>query len=227
MSTAVASLTAEIRSALREAADPARAPGQQAYMKSAMPFLGVSVPETRRIARTIGRESTDRAHLIEAALALWDGARYREERYAALALLGLPALRRDPAIVALVETFVVDGAWWDVTDEAAHRVADLLDVDPHAMAAQVRAWADSDDLWLRRLAIIGQLGRRERVDRILLTDVIEANVSDDAFFVRKAIGWALRDYARTAPEWVRLFVDEHALSPLSRREALKHLGPRP
>lgn len=220
-------LAADIRSALRAAADPARAPGQQAYMKSAMPFLGVTVPETRRIARTLARTlgptAGDHAVLEDAAVQLWDDARHREERYAALALLGLPALRRDPAIVPLIERFVVEGAWWDITDEAAHRVADLLDVDADAMSAQVRVWADADDLWLRRLAIIGQLGRRERLDRALLTDAIEANLAGDAFFIRKAIGWALRDHARVAPDWVRTFVDTHALSPVSRREALKHL----
>jgi len=216
-------LAAEIRSALREAADPTRASGQQAYMKSAMPFLGVTVPETRRIARVLGRAAGASAALEAAAVRLWSAARHREERYAALALLGLPALRRDPAIVPLIERFVVEGAWWDITDEVAHRVADLLDVDEGAMSAQVRAWADADDLWLRRLAIIGQLGRRERLDRALLADVIEANLGDDAFFIRKAIGWALRDHARVAPDWVRAFVDSHALSPLSRREALKHL----
>ncbi|MCT9820092.1 DNA alkylation repair protein [Microbacterium sp. W1N] len=214
-----------VRAALREAADPARAPGQQAYMKSAMPFLGVSVPETRRLTRTVAAEiaGRDGAALLPAASALWDDATHREERYAALALLALPALRRDPAIVPVVERFVVDGAWWDITDEAAHRVADLLDADPAAMSAQVRAWAGSDDLWLRRLAIIGQLGRRDRVDGDLLTDAIEANLDSDEFFLRKAIGWALRDYGRTAPDWVRAFVAAHELSSLSRREALRRL----
>jgi 3-methyladenine DNA glycosylase AlkD len=79
-------------------------------------------------------------------------------------------------------------------------------------------------MWLRRLAILGQLRRRDAVDLQLLTDVIEPNLADPEFFVRKAIGWALRDVARHHPEWVRTFVATHDLSPLSRREALKHLG---
>jgi 3-methyladenine DNA glycosylase AlkD len=78
-------------------------------------------------------------------------------------------------------------------------------------------------MWLRRLAILAQLGRRDHVDRELLAAVIEPNVADPEFFVRKAIGWALREVARHDPDWVRTFVETHPLSPLSRREALKHL----
>ena len=68
-----------------------------------------------------------------------------------------------------------------------------------------------------------QLGRRDRVDRELLADLIRPNLSDREFFIRKAIGWALREYARIDPEWVRTYAATHDLSPLSRREALKHL----
>ena len=115
------------------------------------------------------------------------------------------------------------GRWWDVTDELAHRVSDLLDADPVRTGALVRDWSTDDDLWLRRLAIIAQLGRRADLDRDLLADVIEQNADDREFFIRKAIGWALRDAARTDPEWVRAFVAAHELSPLSVREAAKHL----
>ncbi|MFS0733053.1 DNA alkylation repair protein [Microbacterium sp. 1P10UB] len=213
-----------LRSRLRAAADPERAPAQQAYMKSAMPFLGVTLPETRAIARTTTRELTDAATLRDLVEHLWDAASHREERYAALAVLASPHLRRDPHLPGLIERFVRTGQWWDYTDELSHRVAELLDDDPLPAAALVRAWAGDDDMWLRRSAIIAQLGRRARTDVGLLEDVIAANTDDTEFFVRKAIGWALRDYARTDPAWVRAFVDAHELSPLSRREALKHLG---
>ena len=89
--------------------------------------------------------------------------------------------------------------------------------------ALVRGWCVSEELWLRRLAILSQLGRRERTDLRLLTDALEPNLRDGEFFIRKAIGWALRDAARAYPEWVSAYVAAHALSPLSRREALKHL----
>ena len=217
-------LAVRIRDALGAAADPVRAPGQQAYMKSEMPFLGVPVPEVRRIARSAARGITDPEQVLEAAVELWDAASHREERYAAMALLSAAALRDHAAMLPTVEHMVRSGRWWDFTDELAHRVAAELDAHPEETAAIVRAWATDEDMWMRRISIISQLGRRDRLDRALLTEVVEPNVADPEFFIRKAIGWALRELARTDPEWVRTFVDARALSPLSRREALKHLG---
>jgi 3-methyladenine DNA glycosylase AlkD len=212
-----------VRERLRAAADPGRAPAQQAYMKSEMPFLGVTVPETRRIARAAVEDETDAALLLSGARELWDEASHREERYAALAVLAAPPLRGDPGLPDTIEHMVRTGRWWDFTDELAHRLADLLDDDPLPASALVRQWATDPDLWIRRIAIIAQLGRRDRLDTVLLTDAIEPNLDDREFFIRKAIGWALRDYARVAPDWVHAFVETHELSPLSRREALKHL----
>ncbi|MET0813247.1 MAG: DNA alkylation repair protein [Microbacterium sp.] len=215
-------LVAEIRSGLRDAADPSLAPGQQAYMKSAMPFLGVRVPETRRIARLAAADATP-AELLDAAVELWDDASHREERYAAMALLGVRRLKADAVIVPAIDHMVRTGRWWDYTDELAHRLAELHDGHGPETAELVRVWSVDDDMWIRRIAIISQLGRRARVDADLLAEVIEPNRADPEFFIRKAIGWALREYARVSPEWVRAYVDAHELSPLTRREALKHL----
>lgn len=192
-------------------------------MKSSMPFLGVRVPEVRRIARTAGRRLSDPVVVREAARRLWEQAEFREEWYAAMALLGLRMLRDDLANVPLIERMVRTGQWWDVTDELAHRLADLHDSHPEQTAALVLAWCRDENLWIRRIAILSQLGRRDRLDRELLQAVIEPNLADPDFFIRKAIGWALREYARIDPAWVQAYADERELSPLSRREALKHL----
>jgi 3-methyladenine DNA glycosylase AlkD len=216
-------LAAQIRAELRADADPSRAAGQQAYMKSEMPFLGVRVPQARLIARRSAQEVTDAAHLRETALLLWDEASAREERYAAMALLGLRQLRGDAHMIEVVEHMVRTGQWWDITDELAHRLADRHDDAPDATAALVHAWARDDNLWIRRIAVLSQLGRGIRVDPFVLEDVLAPNLADRDFFIRKAIGWALRDCARVAPDWVRAYCDTHELSPLSRREALKHL----
>lgn len=213
-------LVAGIRMALREAADPALAPGQQAYMKSDMPFLGVRVPAVRHLVRGLAKGATD--DLQTAALVLWHEARFREERYAALALMALPALRGDATTLPVHEEMIRTGAWWDLVDEIAHRLRELLDQNP-GLAVEMRIWADDDDLWIRRSAIICQLQRREDTDLELLEYAILANIDDTEFFIRKAIGWALRDLARANPQWVRAFAARHPLSPLSRREALKHL----
>jgi 3-methyladenine DNA glycosylase AlkD len=89
----------------------------------------------------------------------------------------------------------------------------------------MRAWAESDDLWLRRSSIISQLTFAERTDTALLLECIEPNLADRSFWIRKAIGWALRQYARTDPQWVRATVAGFGdrMSGLSRREATKHL----
>ncbi len=221
-----ADLVAAVRAALRAAADPARAPGMQAYMKSAQPFLGIRVPDVRRLAAALGREHAPSsvAELGQAATALWRGATHREERYAAVALTGLPPARGALDLLPFYDEVITTGAWWDHVDGVAPRVRDLLLAHPARMTPLLRDWARSPDRWLRRSALIAQLGARERTDTALLTEVVEANAADREFFVRKAIGWALRDFARTDPDWVRRFLADHELSPLSRREAAKHLG---
>jgi 3-methyladenine DNA glycosylase AlkD len=221
------SLVAAVRSTLRAAADPSLAPGQQAYMKSALPFLGVRVPQVRRLVRAeVAARRERRPEVLRAAAErLWDEATHREERYAALALLALRPLRGDRSLAGLLERLARDGAWWDLVDELAHRVADQHDAHPSSTAALVRAWSTDESMWVRRLAILGQLGRRERIDLDLLAEVIEPSLADPEFFVRKAIGWALREASYVAPDWVLAYAAAHQLSGLSRREALRRIDP--
>jgi len=218
-------MTDEIRAALVAEADPERAPAQQAYMKSAMPFLGVSMPRVRALTRAIAkRHGADLGVVKSASLELWDAATHREERHAALGLTGLRVAVGRLELIDLHEYQARTGAWWDYVDEISHRISALHNAHPAETAERVRAWARSDTFWLRRLAIISQLQRKDRTDTELLTEVVEVNASDPEFFIRKAIGWALRDYAYENPDWVRTFVDTHELSPLSQKEARKHLG---
>lgn len=216
-----------IRAELRAAADPERAPKMQAYMKSAVPFLGVPSPRVRAITAAVRREHppADLDELRAAVLALWDGAEYREERYAAQNLLRYRLGKGDPALLPLHEHIAVTGAWWDHVDETARHIAALHDAHPEDTAAVVRAWSRGEDLWLRRLAILSQLGRRDRLDTAVLSDVIEPALPESEFILRKAIGWALREHGKTDPAWVRAYVAAHEaeLSGLSRREALKNL----
>jgi len=223
-----------IRAALRPHADPVRATAQQRYMKSELPYLGLSSATLKASVRPV---LGDPAYRIVArgeweatVRALWDEATHREHWYAALALLQHRRYRgwRDPDLLPLVRHLVVTGAWWDVVDEVAtHVVRDLLLGWPETMAPVLREWARDEHLWIRRVAMLAQVGARERTDPVLLADVLVPNIGyagEQVFFSRKAIGWALRDYARTAPDWVRAFVAGHPdLSGLSRREALKHL----
>jgi 3-methyladenine DNA glycosylase AlkD len=225
-------LVAAVRAALAEHADPERAVGQQRYMKSAMPYLGLTSPVLAAALRPVLREPglavASRSEWEATILTLWDEATHREEWYAALALAKHRAHRKwvDSASMPLWERLIRSGAWWDVVDDiATHLVRDTVLAAPVVEGRRMREWAVDDSIWVRRAAIICQVGAGERLDQRLLADVIEPNVQGSDFFIRKGIGWALRDHARVAPDWVREFVAAHPdLSGLSRREALKHLG---
>jgi 3-methyladenine DNA glycosylase AlkD len=224
-------LIAAIRDGLAAAADPKRAPGMQAYMKSAMPYRGVASPVNKPIFRRAIEDHPlpDAAAWAAAIRRLFHEASYREEWYGALALLDHRLYRDHRALAALplYEELIVGGAWWDVVDEVATGSLRQLLVDrPGEMAEQMREWSVAPNLWKRRSSIICQVGRRRTIDLRLLYDCIEPNLADRDFFIRKAIGWALRDYAWVDPEEVARYValKEARLSGLSRREALKNIG---
>ncbi len=223
-------LTAAVRAELARLADAARAPEMQRYMKSAMPYRGVPAAVQRRAYRALfaAHSLTDAGTWQRVVVALWTGARYREERYAAIELLSDRRYRafRTLAVLPLYERLIVEGAWWDLVDGiASHLLGELLRDDPAAMKKEMRRWARDGNLWKRRSAIICQLTLKEATDLTLLADCIEPNLADRDFFIRKAIGWALRQYAWWDPEWVKNYVGRlgERLSPLSRREALKNL----
>jgi 3-methyladenine DNA glycosylase AlkD len=217
------------RAGLAKIADPAKAPDMQRYMKSEMPFRGVPSPERRALGKRLFAEHplSDVDAWRATVLSLWRDAEYREERYLAVDLTGHRryAAWQTPDLLAMYEELIVTGAWWDYVDElAARRVGPLLRAHRDVLDPVLRRWATDADLWRRRTSIISQLGAKEDTDTDLLTYCIEVNVDDRDFFIRKGIGWALRQFARIEPAWVRAFVDAHpALSPLSRREATKHL----
>jgi 3-methyladenine DNA glycosylase AlkD len=211
------------------AADPTRAPGQQAYMKSTMAFYGLTLPEVRTISgRVFSGTEMDCARWRQTILALWRGARRREERYAALYMLRLKKHRSclTPDTMPLLEELVVSGAWWDFVDETAGAIGDVLREHPGRMKPLMRRWSTDGDMWKRRVSIICQLGSKRDTDLDLLYANIEPNLADREFFIRKAIGWALRQYAWTDPTEVARYVraNESRLSALSRREALKNIG---
>ncbi|QRP48955.1 DNA alkylation repair protein [Amycolatopsis sp. FDAARGOS 1241] len=222
-------LISAVRTGLAARADPAKAPAMQAYTKSVMPFRGVAKPGRSALMKEVLATHVlpDRVSFSTTVLALWREAAYREERYAAIDLSGHRAYRRwqDPDLLPLYDELIVTGAWWDYVDEVAiRRVGPILRAHRVEVTPVVLRWASDADRWRRRTAVICQVTAKAEVDRDLLTTAVEANESDPDFFLRKGIGWALRDHARTDPDWVRSFVRNHpGLSPLSTREALKNL----
>jgi 3-methyladenine DNA glycosylase AlkD len=213
-----------IRSGLATLADPAKAPSMQAYMKSSMPFYGVQKPVRATLAKTVfAAYALDDFHAWQRTIqTLWRDATYREERYMALALLQdrRYAAYRTMEALPLYEELIVTGAWWDYVDEvSAGPLGELLP----EVAPALRAWSIDAVMWKRRASIIAQVRRKRETDFALLTDCIEPNRADPEFFIRKAIGWALRAYAWIEPDAVIAYCDSHELSPLSRREALKNV----
>jgi 3-methyladenine DNA glycosylase AlkD len=223
-------LLAEIRRELSREAEPERAKGMQAYMKSAMPFLGVPSPRMRAICKRVfaGHAIVDAATWRNDVLALWRGAKFREERYAAIELTSERRARAFHTMDALpmFEEMIVDGAWWDHVDAlATHHLSLILANEPAKMRRTMLAWSRDADMWKRRSSILCQLPFKAKTDRELLYACIEPSIGRSEFFLRKAIGWALRQYAKTDPDEVVRYVETNRarLSGLSVREALKNV----
>ena len=221
-------LHAELKSALEAAAEAGRAAPMQAYMRDRFVFLGVAAPQRRMAARDLlaGLKGVEAGALLEHAQLLWQQPE-REYQHVALDMLALHKrqlrIEHLPTLLCLAR----QRAWWDSVDGMAGIVGDVLQAalrrggDGHAhMDAALR----HDDFWLRRIAMLHQLGWRGDTDAAWLFDAALALAHEDEFFIRKAIGWALRDHARHAPDAVTAFANAHRqrLSTLSYREALKH-----
>ncbi len=217
-----------LRRDLRAAADADRAEGMRSYMKSSMPFHGVSSPDVKAICRSrfLTLEFASFAEWSGAVRYLWEHAAFREERYCALQLAGHKSARafQTPEALPLYEHLIVDGAWWDFVDDvASHRLGPILLTHPREMKKAMRAWSRSSDMWKRRSSIICQITLKERTDLSLLDACIRPSIASNEFFLRKAIGWALRSYAWTDVHFVEQYVKTHPeLSGLSQREALKN-----
>ena len=225
------SLRADLVARLTAAGDPARAEGQQRYMKSELPFHGVRVPEVRRLIKAVIRDHplADPGAWEETVLGIWREATHREQRYGAVELAYARPYRQwlRPDRLAMLEEMVVTGAWWDYVDHLAGKhMGHLLATHPAEIRPVLLAWAEDEDIWRRRTAILAQLKFKDRTDQDLLFALIEPSIERKEFFLRKAIGWALREYSKTRPRVVTRYVvaNRNRLSPLSRREAMKALA---
>lgn len=222
-------LVAAVRAALVDAGDPERAAAQQKYMKSPMPYYGISASAFRALLKHPLAEHrlAEAAEWQRAIRTLWDEASHREHWYAALAVARhryYKAWRTDPDSLSLYEHLVRTGRWWDVCDEtASHLIAPLLDAHRDALEPVMRQWSRDPELWIRRVAVQSQLSLKAETDPALLGELIVPNLGDTTFWMRKAIGWSLREYSKIDPQWVRAFVAQHdaQFSGLSRKEALR------
>jgi 3-methyladenine DNA glycosylase AlkD len=211
---------------LTSVAEPQRAPAMAAYMKGIAPYLGVGTPARRAATRdwirafVPGPQATD---LLAAARALVT----EPEREFAYVAVDLVARHRDAlpeSSLADLRELALERPWWDTVD-AWSTLIGRTGLRHRAWDREVATWATDEQLWARRIPLVFQVGRRDAVDLDLLFAACRANFADSSFFMRKGIGWGLRDAARTHPEEVRAFVAAHRaqMSGLSIREATKHL----
>ncbi len=226
MTDLTATLLERLDERLLPAADPVRAAGQAAYMKGRFPFLGLASPALRTMQREAVRDlpRPTEDDLRSIALALWSRPE-REFQYVGCSYLGANVTVPGPGFVPTLRELITTKSWWDTIDPLATRFTGGLVTHHPSLVAVMDEWSRDDNLWLVRTAILHQLhyGGATDVDRLF--GYCRAQAGHRDFFVRKAIGWALRQYARTDPDAVRAFVEAHrsTLSGLSVREAMKHL----
>lgn len=215
-----------LRSEYSARANAENAQAMSAYMKNLFPFFGVKTPERRTIFRAFLKQNipTSWEDVHSTTEILWQQPE-RELHYCAIEALG--AWHKHwhyENMLPLVHELICTQSWWDSVDALNSVVLKRFFTKfPAHEDTITHDWNQSENIWLQRLSITFQLSRGERVRRDILSEHILHLASSKEFFVQKAIGWMLRDFAYTDPEWVRTFVQNHTLAPLSVREAMKHL----
>ncbi|PZU96595.1 MAG: DNA alkylation repair protein [Leptolyngbya sp.] len=214
-----------LKTLCEQQARPDLAGPMKQYMRNQFEFLGIKSPAQKALIKQFIAENglPDITQVESVVRELWSWPA-REYQYIALALLGRQQKKLTPSVVPLLEYLLTTKSWWDTVDSiASHNVGKLLIEYPDQRDPVIGNWRGSDNLWLRRTTLLFQLGHKAQTDEALLFVLIEQNRDSREFFIQKAIGWALREYSKTAPEAVQAFVSETSLAPLSRREALKWL----
>ncbi|WP_337869267.1 DNA alkylation repair protein [Meiothermus sp.] len=216
---------AQVKELLQSHQNPAQAAPMARYMKNLFPFLGLKRPERDLLTRQLLAQvkGSDEAWLLEATLGLWKLPE-REFQYVATDLLWMSRKALTPATLPFAEQLMVEKSWWDSVDALTGQVVGPLVWRFPELKKEMDRCSRHPNFWMRRCAIIHQLAYKDKTDPERLFRYCLDNAADPEFFIRKAIGWALRQYARTNPQAVYTFVDNHRdrLSPLSIREALKH-----
>lgn len=197
----------------------------KAYMKHHFPFLGIKSPARSEALKAFfaTHELPRKTELLNEVWGIYRLPE-REYQYVAIALLSknLKSLGVDDLV--FIEKLITEKSWWDSVDSIAPTiVGDIVKRDRLEGEKVMLQWSDSDNMWLNRAAILHQLKYKKDTNEKILIGIILKHVHSNEFFIQKAIGWVLREYAKTYPAFVRKFVEEHELKPLSKREALKHI----
>ena len=198
---------------------------QSAYMRNQFAFYGIVTPLRKKLQQPFLKKDAlpSKEVLTPIIQTLWQHPK-REVHYFAMDLLRKYSKAYELENMALFEQMITTHSWWDTVDIIApNMVGDYLKQYPKEQELCVERWLASENIWLQRTAILFQLRYKEALDRELLTHVITKLQDSKEFFVNKAIGWILREYGKTNPQWVLEFIENNELHPLSRREGLRLL----
>lgn len=216
-----------LKTLFEQNADPAQAGPMKKYMRDQFEYLGIKTPQraalTKEFIKEHGLPPLDQLDVI--LRELWSLPQ-REFQYAATSLLGRLENEIEPEFISTIEYLLITKSWWDTVDTlAGNSVGTHFKRFPKVREKYLKKWRKSDNFWLRRTTLLFQLGYKKETDFDLLCEIIKENLGSDEFFINKAIGWALRQYAHTNPAPVKKFVKATKdLHPLSRREAFKNIG---
>lgn len=226
-SSGMKQLVSFVAEELAARADADKAAAMAAYMKTDMPFYGVKKSGRTEVYRAVKKRFpiTDNTTYRRAVESLWERP-HREEKY-----LGIRIAMQHQEFVTgenldLYRHLIIDGAWWDFVDGVAVTCVGMVFLrERETTAPVIEQWVDDDVMWLRRTSLIAPLKHKAATDYTMLFDHCLRRAAEKEFFIRKAIGWTLREYAKTEPARVRAFLIENReqLSGLSFREAAKHL----
>lgn len=191
------------------------------YMRNLFPFMGIPTPQRNAVIKKYFKniKQIDWNFINNC----WDND-YRELQYVALEYLSRAKMYLGVDDIPKLKALAVKKSWWDTIDGLDRIVGDIALRYPEVNDIIIQ-WSVDDNMWLRRIAIDHQLLRKDKTDTELLEKIIVNNFGSREFFINKAIGWSLRDYSKTNPEWVRAFIEKYRdrLSSLSIREGSKYI----
>jgi 3-methyladenine DNA glycosylase AlkD len=205
--------------------NPEKAKWGKAYMRDQYDMFGLTAPVRAEVFRLFIKENgfPENDKLYDIIKNAWELSE-REMQYAAMELLFRMRKNTELQIIELYEWLITHKSWWDTVDYISPNLVGNLFINfPQLRDKTVQKWMNSENFWLQRCCLLFQLKYKAKTDTILLFDLCSRLANEKEFFIRKAIGWSLREYAKTNPEAVQSFVDTTTLSGLSKREALKHI----
>ena len=215
----------ELTTIFQDVGDKKIAEGQFAYLKNQFEFFGIKTAERRLIFKEYLKANFPPQNEIENLAKELFAMPQREFHYCAIELLIANKKNWIAELIDLFELMIVNNSWWDTVDYvSSHLVAPYFKKFNLEKNKITKRWNQSDNMWLQRVSIIFQNKYKKETDEKLLTDYIVRHTDSKEFFIRKAIGWALREYAYTNSDFVTEFVQTHDMSNLSKREALKNIS---